>query len=126
MEFKKLNLNPKGKKTGDCVIRALAYALDKPWTEVYKDLVEIGLKYAIMPNNKDCYTKYLEKLGYKKQKMPKKYNNKRYTIREFADELSVNHKYIISVANHLTVLDYNTLVDTWDCSRKCMGNYWII
>lgn len=34
--MKKLNINPKGLKTGDCVIRAIAYAMDK-----------VGLKWKV-------------------------------------------------------------------------------
>ena len=127
MNYIEHNENPKNKLTGDCVIRAIAYGLGKSWSDVYKDLCELGLKYAILPNNKYCYTKYLSKLGYKKQKMPIKRNDKRYTIKEFADLLAEpNNRYIISVAKHLTVLDYNTLIDVWNCGDRCVGNYWII
>ena len=36
MEFVNYNANPKNKKTGDCVIRALCTALEDSWEQVYK------------------------------------------------------------------------------------------
>ena len=37
-----MNNNPKRKKTSDCVIRSIAYALDKSWYEVFDELVIIA------------------------------------------------------------------------------------
>ena len=31
---------------------------------------------------------------------------------------------IISMANHLTCAKAGTLIDTWNCSQKSVGNYW--
>lgn len=33
LRFKKLNVNPKNRKTGDCSTRAIAYALGITWEE---------------------------------------------------------------------------------------------
>ena len=33
MKFINYNANPKGRKTGDCVIRAIAFALNKSWID---------------------------------------------------------------------------------------------
>ena len=29
------------------------------------------------------------------------------------------------MANHLSFIDKGTLVDTWNCGSKSVGNYWI-
>lgn len=121
----KLNLNPKGKKTGDCVIRAIAYATEQPWDKVYKDLCDIGFNMKRLPNEKQVYEKYLEQLGWQKQKQPRHSDNSKYCVYEFTEYHIVSGKVIISVANHLTVVDNYEIVDTWDCSRKTIGNYWI-
>ena len=34
--------------------------------------------------------------------------------------------YIVKVANHITVVKNKELYDTWNCSNKSVGNYWII
>jgi len=119
----KYNMNPKGIKAGDCVIRAIAYSLDQTWEETYDDLCKLGMKMKRMPNEKQVYEKYLEQKGWVKHKQPRTSFNTKYTVFEFI-EYQMERKAIISVANHLTCVDNFELVDTWDCSRKSIGNYW--
>ena len=127
MKFVEYNNNPKKKKAGDCVVRAVALALDKSWVRVYNELAELGLVECRMINEPALYEKYLSNLGIKKQKMPRRDDNTRYTVREFANELAhPDTTYLISVAKHLTVVKNRDLYDTWDCSYKSVGNYWII
>lgn len=127
MDFIKYNNNPKQKKTNDCVIRAISLATGKSWQEVYRELAEQGIKCGLMINDRTNWKTYLKHLGYNMEKMPRKYNNKRYTVEEFVDEIAhKNWTYIVKVANHLTVVKDKKLYDTWDCSHKCVGNYWII
>ena len=38
------NLNPKGLRTTDCVVRGLAGALNRDWETTYRELFELGLK----------------------------------------------------------------------------------
>ena len=132
MEFVKENVNPKGWKTGDCVVRAIAKASSRPWEEVYRELCEIGAKKCRMPNDPKVYETYLENHGWVKHKMPRRGDKTRYKVRDFLDELysySGAGWMIISVANHLTcaraLIEYDVkLYDTWDCSYKCVGNFW--
>lgn len=127
MEFVKFNNNPKQKKTGDCVIRAISFATRKTWEDVYMDLAQLGCKKGLMLNDNKNWQTYLKKLGYEKQRMPRKLDNKRYTLEEFIDEIAhKNWTYLISIAKHLTVVKGKTLYDTWNCKNKCVGNYWII
>lgn len=135
--MKKVNMNPKNLKTGDCVIRAISYALDKSWDEVYKDLCGLGLKMKRLPNEKKVYEKYLEQQGWSKAKQPRYtdgWNLLKYTLDGFriqiaSDFENYSDKIIVSLAKHLTVLEYNNItyeiVDTWDCGNKCVGNYWV-
>lgn len=131
--MKKINVNPKGIKACDCVIRAIAYAEGKEWDEIFKDLCTIGFKMKRIPNEKKVYEKYLEQLGWIKQKQPRKLSNNKYTVNEFCSYIipGINpDKIIISVANHLTCIENNDnqnyeVVDTGDCGRKSVGNYWV-
>ena len=128
MEFVKENLNPKGWKTGDCVVRALAGANNRSWESTYLALCDIGAKKCRMPNDKATYEAFLKDNGWVKQKMPVWYDafgkRHRYTVRELIEE-HPNKRMIISVANHLTFADKGTLIDTWNCGSKSVGNYWI-
>lgn len=125
MEFKKCNMNPKNLKVGDCVVRALTLAdEDEDWKRVYKELCEIGLKMCRMPNDTIVFSKWLDQHGWVKMKMPKKPNNKRFTLKEYIDD-NPDMQFVASIAKHLTFVDKGTLIDTWNCSSKCLGNYWI-
>lgn len=142
--FKKININPKGKKVGDCVIRAIAYATKQDWDKVYNDLCALGFKKKMMPNDKRVYETYLASLGWQKIKQPRKRDNSKYLVKELIKELDYNEdcydcgeversfgdRIVISVANHLTCIAKNDkgsfdLIDTWDCSQKSVGNYFV-
>lgn len=123
--MKQINLNPKGKKTGDCVIRAIAYATNQSWDKVYKDLCDIGFKMKMLPNEKRVWTKYLKELGWEKQNCPRRPDGYKYHINEFLKECMWSGLMIVHARKHLTVIDGNELVDTWDCSSGLMGNYWV-
>lgn len=125
MNFKKLNMNPKNLKVGDCVIRALTLAdEDEDYKRVYKELFEIGYKMCRMPNDKNVYSKWLDQHGWTKMKMPKKPDGKRYTLQEYADE-NPKITFVAGVAGHLTFVQKGIIIDSWYCGNKCIGNYWI-
>ena len=127
MSFIVLNPNPKKKKTGDCVIRSLSIALNKDYWQIVEDLINVYKKTGYIINSKECFQKYLKNLGYEMQKMPRRENNTRYSVFTFLDEIAQpNTTYIISLANHLTVIKDKTVYDLWDCRHKFVGNYWII
>lgn len=122
MKFKKYNNNPKGWKTGDCVIRAVALANNSDWDDTYAFLCNLGRSKCRMPNSKEVYEAFLKKEGWIKHKMPKHDNGKKYTVKELV-ELYPNKTLIISIPKHLTVAVSNELFDTWDCSNKYVCNY---
>lgn len=134
MKFEKFNINPKGMKASDCVIRAIAFATEQTWDQVYKDLCEIGFKLKRIPNEKKVYEKYLEKIGWTKNKQPRDYMNKKLTVDEFSKQFNRvlkerdSKRIIITVANHMTAIEWTgyemQLIDTWNCSHKSVGNYW--
>lgn len=136
MAFLKLNLNPRERKVGDCVIRAIACATGKSWEEVYTALCEIGLEIKDVPTDKATYALYLERIGWAKMKMPKKQvwgednfggevlKNKRITVAEFA-EINNKGRYVVDMANHLTAVEDGTIIDLWNCGHKSIGNWWV-
>ena len=127
--YKEYNANFKNKKTTDCVVRAISVALNKSWEDTFKELSAYTLETGYMWNDSGAcgFKKFLKLKGYDKQKMPRRKDNTRYTVKEFIEELAnKNSIYIISVAGHLTVVKNLTLIDIWDCSDKSVGNYWIV
>ncbi len=127
MEYVNFNMNPKNKKTGDCVLRAISFGLGQGYVETYKEMVENSIKTGYFISEKKGYKAYLKSKGYEMQKMPKKHTGKRYTVAEFCDTIAENGKtYIINVANHLTVIKDKKLYDIWNCGYKSVGNYWVL
>ena len=127
MEFVQYNANPKKKKTADCVIRATCTGLKESWEDTYKGMLEVALDTYQAISYKKNFEIYLKRKGYEKQSMPRHKDNSRYTVKEFIDELAKPKGiYVISIANHLTLVINKKLIDIWDCSRKSVGNYWYI
>lgn len=123
--YKFYNANPKKKLTvGDCVIRAITKASGEEYIKVYDSLCEIGRGLCCPPNWKDAFEEYLKNNGFVKMKQPKKPNGKKYTVTELAKEIKKG-RIVVSIARHLTCIVDGTIYDTWDCSQKCVGNYWI-
>ena len=57
--FVKENVNPKGNKACDCVVRAIVTATNEKWEDVYIDLCKLGLEMKDMPNAKPVWKKYM-------------------------------------------------------------------
>ncbi len=123
--FELKNLNPKGKKTGDCVVRALALALDRDYYDVYSDLYELSVSLGFIVNDKRVEERYLKSLGFIKHKQPKKPNGKKYLVGEI-DRLCRDEVIVISCAHHLTTVRSGVVYDTWDCRSKCISNYYTL
>lgn len=123
MELKKVNMNTKNKRVGDCVIRAIAYAMNDTWDNIYKELCEYGFQLKDLPNSKRVYSKYLEDKGWTKYKQPRDAFNCKISISNyFANNRGIA---IVTVPGHMTVVEDNHIVDIWDCSKKLISNYWI-
>ena len=131
--FEYYNANPKGNKTNDCVVRAIATATGKSWDEVFDALCEIAQKDKLMPNDEKCYGKYLKSLGWKKVGQPRKADNKKYTAAEWCEKLlAYNNKQprLVNVGcRHITCIKpidgKYKVFDTWDCTNNCVGISWL-
>lgn len=133
--FVSKNNNPKNKKTSDCTIRAFMEITNSSIEQIMQELTAIYLKTGYFINDVKCYEKWLAAKGYIKQKQPKHYNNKKFTASEFCEHLThctrLKTPVIAHVGgHHISVFIYTEengykIQDTWDCSNKCVGNYWI-
>lgn len=127
--FQFYNANPWGRYTDDCVVRALSLALQQSWGQTFNDLCEITLTCGCMPTTDTCIDRYLRKQGWIKHPQPRKFDNTKYTGREFIHEiLGSNRPYSNVVAkigsHHIVAIVGGKIHDTWDSSNGCIGNYW--
>lgn len=124
--YKFHNENPRNLlRASDCVIRALAFTLDKKWDDVLRYLTDIALEIKNTPTSDQTFEEYLKRQGYIKKKQLRKDDGTKYTVEEFA-ELKGQGTFIVRVAGHLTSVKNGYVYDTWDCTYKTTGNYWEI
>lgn len=121
--FKYWNVNPKKYITSDCVARSITMATGNNYEDVVMGIAKIQCE--ICRCGKEDYETYLERIGWEKQRQPKKSNGKKYTIDEFCKKMAKpNKSYVVSCANHLTCIVDRRIYDTWNCGYKSVGNYW--
>lgn len=123
--YEEFNINPKGKKTGDCSIRALALATDQTWDDALDELVAIAHKTKWEPADRRSMEKALEAHGFANIGQPRKSDNTKYLVRELDQVLKGMYVAVINVANHYTVIKSGVLYDTWNCGCKAAGKIYI-
>ena len=130
------NANPKGRITGDCVVRAIATATNIPYNDVVKGMTEVYLKTGYVWNDKKGIEAYMKSIGWVKHQQPRKKDGTKYTGKEWSEHLySIFDSHIEGEKNlhnmvtnigghHTTAFIDGRCMDIWDCTNKCVGNYW--
>lgn len=119
------NENPKGRRTGDCVIRAIARATGDSWEDTLMGLTIVGCEIKSEPAYKDCFDAYLQRKGWIKGKQPRKPDGTKYTVGEWCREKRPK-RMIVNVSNHLTCIIDGKCNDIWNCTGKTVLNYWTL
>ena len=110
--YRQLNLNPKGRRTDDCVIRALAKAFDADWLTMYDNIAAEGRrKYDIMQAN-HVWTGWLERHGYRMFPIPNTCPDC-FTVRDFARE-HPSGSFIVGTGTHVIAIEDGDWYDTFD------------
>lgn len=128
LKYKELNVNPKGRKTGDCSTRALVGVLGISYDEALKRQFDWTLKKYYDPTSKQTMEHVLKEFGYVKMKQPRKSDGSKYLVRELDQILTPEqrrHGVLVTVANHHTCIIGDCIQDIWDCGCMCVGNYYI-
>ena len=106
------NRNLKKHQTGDCVIRAISIALEKPYKEVLIDLCHLAIKSGDMPNTHSVYREYLTEKGWEETKFGKA------LVRMNSTKIPRDQWVICYIRKHLAAIKGTELHDIWDCSNK--------
>lgn len=128
LRFRIYNANPKGKKTGDCAIRAVANILGITWDEALDELVSMSHKTKYDPTDRKNVTFVMKAHGWVKLPRERKPDGTYYEVRELDALYPIGMRskgILVSVANHLTTIVGDHYEDTWDCGRKASGNVWV-
>jgi len=122
--------------TGDCVTRAIAIALDRPYSEIYDGLngcrdnmrqtKRVRGSSARTGVSRVIYDNYLDQRGWKFVPTMKIGSGCKVHLR--ADELPAG-RIICRVSHHLVAVIDGVIQDTFDCSRngtRCVYGYYVV
>ena len=109
-------------KQGDCVIRAIATALEQGYRETLVDLCELAVEMGGLPNGDRVYGAYLKSKGWEKRKTLR-HGGKKIRVRDWLKHTQ-RGKYLIHTTTHLTAVIGDTMQDTWDCRNWCANSYY--
>lgn len=129
--FHYYNANPKNRITTDCVIRSIATALEQDYNKTVMELAAMQCETGYDDGDKKLYDMYLKNKGWIKCKQPKKSNNTKYTGVEWCIKIQSStdsnlDRMIAHIGGHHIVAIIDGKVnDIWDCTDRCVGNYWI-
>lgn len=114
--FKLYNANPSNKRVGDCVIRAISKALDKPWEEVYVNLCIKGFMMADLPSSNVVWGSYLKQNGFTRDVVSNECPDC-YTVADFCREHPTG-TYVIGTGSHAVTVKSGCYFDTWDSGHE--------
>lgn len=118
--FEFVNPNPKKKSVGDCVIRALCIALNKPWEDIYLDICVQGFKMADMPSANHVWGRYLRDKGFKRITA-----DPDITVRSFC-EVHDQGTFILGCDSHVVAAVDGCYCDAWDSGDEIVNYYWAL
>jgi|SRR5215469_7951192 len=119
-------------RTGDCVVRAIATATQRPYREVYDALFDYARQEKLKRRRKSPRTgvpknairKYMTALGW--QWTPTMQIGSGCKVHLRADELPAG-RLVVYVSRHVVAVIDGVLHDTYDSSRdgeRCVYGYW--
>lgn len=120
--FCSYNANPKNKRIGDCVIRAISTALGRSWEDVYIDLCVDGLMSYELPNSDLLWGEYLKRNGFRRGILSCE-NGLCVTVNDFC-EMNPQGVFIVCPTNHVVAVIDGLFYDTWDCGNEIINYYW--
>jgi hypothetical protein len=122
--FKEFNAHPKGIKTSDCVVRAIATATNTDYLECRRELnrKKRELGYSSYKDTKFLYDYFKDypRLLFKAMK-----GEPRIKGSDFA-ELHSKGTYILKMAGHIVACVDGVILDTWDCTYRSVYIAWEI
>lgn len=121
--FHYYNANPKNRITGDCAFRAISTALDQDYNQTVMEMAELMCKTGYALDDTKGIKAYLESKGCVIHSQPRHSDGTKYTGTEFCKEFKGTCIANIG-GHHIVCIKDGRILDTWDSSDGCIGNYW--
>ena len=116
------NPNPTGRRVGDCVVRAIAKALDVSWEKAYVMLALNGFLMGDMPSSNSVWGALLRQHGFKARTLPDTCPEC-YTAAAFAED-HPDGTFVLGTGTHVATVVDGTIYDAWDSSGEIPQYYW--
>ena len=116
------NPNPKGKRVGDCTVRALCKALNQSWEKTYVELCVYGLMHYDMPSANAVWGAYLKSKGFSRYIVPDTCPDC-YTLEQFCIE-HPQGTYVVGLSGHVVTVQGGKIYDSWDSRNEIPIYYW--
>ena len=114
------NPNPFDRRVGDCVVRAISKATNKPWERVYIDLCVQGFMMGDLPSSNSIWSVYLKNKGFKRHTVEDCPDC--YTIEEFCRE-HPSGVYVVGTGTHAVAVVDGNIFDAWNSSHEIPQYY---
>lgn len=121
MSYVRANLNPIKRNTNDCVVRALALVMHKPWEEIYIELAHEGLSLFDMMEVNSTWGSYLKENGFIQAVLPDTCPSC-YTLRDFCRDFPYGD-YIVATGSHVIGVLDGDYYDTNDSGSEIVTYY---
>lgn len=116
------NPNPKGKRVGDCTVRALCKALNQSWDKTYVELCVYGFMHCDMPSANAVWGAYLKSKGFSRYIVPDTCPDC-YTLEQFCVE-HPQGTYVVGLSGHVVTVQDGKIYDSWDSRNEIPIYYW--
>lgn len=120
--YKYLNVNPVGRITDDCLVRAVATIMGISWEKAYMDLCNRGLLIYDMPNKDSVLSLYMKEKGFKREIVPNTCPSC-YSVAEFCED-HPHGEYILLSGGHAVAVINGNYYDTTDSGIEIPMFYW--
>ncbi len=107
-------------RVGDCVVRAIAHALDQDYKHTFQDLINISWEMLDMPNSWTVAEEYLKRQGWVKNKPMRNSRNRKLKVVQFP----TYGTFIIMTTGHMTCVKDGQLLDSWNCGKSSANSYY--
>ena len=112
------NNNPVGRRTGDCVVRAISKALDMGWEATHLMLDINAISMGDMPSADSVWGATLRQNGYYKHLV-----NGYMTVEDFCEEYPEG-TYVVALGGHVVTVVDGDYYDSWDSGKEVPQYYW--
>ena len=116
------NPNPRGRKIGDCVVRAIAAVTDQSWDDAYTGLIFQGFVLKDMPSSNYVWGEYLRSKGFIRESIPNTCPVC-YTVSDFADD-HPRGSFVLKADDRAVAVIDGRVFDNWDSRGEAVDYFY--